>query len=188
MEGPQAVLNIPAEAEDSQPLSSHPSPQPPQPFPGTAAPCGAALRLGKSGIPRATWGSAWSLIPSPGNLLLAPRSSGVTHVPSPAPGDALLPWAGAEPQQRRVGTPAGERPGDPPPPPLPRPPGPGEVGRALGKCVCPAWHQGDGHGLRCCRQRAQGRGNKGFAAALPREGTRSGSVRGRSSPAGGCIG
>lgn len=49
----------------------------------------------------------------------------MTHVRSFVPGDALLPWAGADPQQRRRGTPAGERPGDP----LcrdPRPPGGGE--------------------------------------------------------------
>lgn len=51
----------------------------------------------------------------------------MTHVPCPAPGDALLPWAGAEPQQRRRGTPAGERPGDPPVPP---PPAPGRWGGA----------------------------------------------------------
>lgn len=122
-----SLQQLRADSPELPPFST--AEQPAQPYPARQR-CGAALRLGKSGIPWDTWGSAWSLIPSPGNLLLAPRSAGVTHVLSLAPGDALLPWAGSDPQQRRRGTPAGERPGDPP---LPRPPAPGRWGRRWGR-------------------------------------------------------
>lgn len=60
----------------------------------------------------------------------------MTHVPCPAPGDALLPWAAeGHPQVSALGT------------PLCRHPRPRGAGEGLGSCVCPAWHQGHGHGL-----------------------------------------
>lgn len=156
--------------------------QPAQPFPARQR-CGAALRLGKCGIPWDTWGPAWSLIPSPGNLLLAPSSSGMIHALSLAPGDALLPWAGADPQQGHpqvsgLGTPLCHHP---------RPrrggEGAGEARLTPGRWARPA----------LLRERAQGRRNLGFACsskepAAPTGGTGTGSVRGHSGPAGGCSG
>lgn len=105
----------------------------------------------------------------------------MTHVLPRTPGDALLPWAAAEPQQRRGATPQVSGLGTP----SAATPGPQEVRRELGKRVCPAWQQRDG-------QRAQGRRNLGFGCSCREHrdsgGTRTGSARGLSSPAGGCIG